>query len=63
MSNLQLIEALCKLVEYLSEIVRSLAAALEQERALSDTETELLSNAERQYSAILGANETPDFLK
>ena len=63
MSNLQLIEALCKLVEYLSEVVRSLAAALEQERALSDTEEELISNAERQYSAILGANETPDFLK
>lgn len=63
MSNLQIIEALCKLVEYLSEIVRSLAAALEQERALSDTEAELLSTAERQYSAILGTNETPDFLK
>lgn len=60
MSNLQLIEALCKLVEYLSEIVRSLAAALEQERALSETEVELLSNAERQYDAILGTNETSE---
>lgn len=62
MSNLQLIEALCKLVEYQSEIIHSLAAALEQQRAISETEAELLASAEAQYSAILGSNETPDYL-
>lgn len=60
MSNLQLIEALCKLVEYQSEIINSLASALSQERALSDTEVQALDGAEGQYRAILGTNEALD---
>ncbi len=60
MSNLQLIEALCRLVEDLSEIVRSLASALEEQRAISDNEAELIKRAEEHYGAILGTDEAPD---
>ena len=60
MSNLQLIEALCGLVEDYSRIVRRLAAKLEQINALDEAEkTEINATLER-YSKTIGANEIPD---
>ena len=62
MSNLQLIEALCHLVEQQSDIIRSLAMALEQERSLSEAEREAVKSAGEKYKEILGAGELPDGL-
>lgn len=62
MSNLQLIEALCHLVEQQSDIIRSLATALEQERSLSEAEREAVKSAGEKYKEILGAGELPDGL-
>ena len=62
MSNLQLIEALCHLVEQQSDIIRSLATALEQERSLSKAEREAVKSAGEKYKEILGAGELPDDL-
>lgn len=62
MSNLQLIEALCHLVEQQSDIIRSLAMALEQERSLSEAEREAVKSAGEKYKEILGAGELPDDL-
>ena len=62
MSNLQLIEALCRLVEQQSGIIRDLATALEQERSLSNAEREAVRAASERYTEILGSGETPDDL-
>lgn len=62
MSNLQLIEALCLLVEQQADIIRSLASALEQERSLSDAERKAVKAARDRYTEILGAGEIPDDL-
>ena len=60
MSNLQLIEALCGLVEDFSRIMRRLAAKLEQIHALDEAEkTEINATLER-YNKTIGANEIPD---
>ena len=62
MSNLQIIEALCKLVELMAEIIRQLAAEIEQYRALTEAEKDLLSDLDGKFTAIIGSNEAPDFL-
>lgn len=60
MSNLQLIEALCNLVESQNRVIRSLATSLEQERTLSEAERGDIKAVEDEYTAILGADEVPD---
>lgn len=58
MSNLQLIEALCRLVEEQADIIRLLYKALALERAPTDSERSEVVRAEERYSEILGAGES-----
>lgn len=60
MTNLQLIEALCGLVERQAGLIRSLATTLEQAQCLSEAEREAITEVETEYSSILGADECPD---
>lgn len=60
MSNLQLIEALCSLVENFAKVVRLLATKLEQANALDEAERQEVSAAFARYPEILGTDETPD---
>lgn len=60
MSNLQLIEALCALVEQLVVIVKRLAVKLEQVNALDDANREAVNAALTKYAATIGADEAPD---
>jgi hypothetical protein len=62
MSNLQIIEALCNLVELMLKIIQQLAAEIEQHRALTEAEKDLLAEMDGQFTAIIGSNEAPDFL-
>lgn len=62
MSNLQIIEALCSLVEQQSRLIRQLSFALDEIRGLTDEEKNLAKKAQDAYSAILGAGEAPDNL-
>ena len=57
MSHLQIIEALCGLVEQQSDIIRKLEAELEQQRALTDAEQEAINAANARYSEIIGDGE------
>lgn len=57
MSNLQLIERLCALVEAQAAVVRYLAASLAQERALTTEETLGIRSVEDDYTSILGDEE------
>jgi len=63
MSNLQIIEALCQLVETQSKVITMLAVELHQMRELTDAESQMIESTRQRYSAILGANEAPDFLE
>ena len=63
MSNLQLIEALCNLVEQMSGVIMSLATELEQCNAQTDADREAISAVRIRYSEILGADEWPDTLE
>lgn len=60
MSNLQIIEMLCALIEKQAGIIRYLVMELEQARCLSDAERQMMDGAEHEYSDILGADEWPD---
>lgn len=60
MSNLQIIEALCALVEQQADVIHHLAMELQHERTLTEAESQMVSNAQNEYSMILGANEAPD---
>lgn len=62
MSNLQIIEALCKLVEMQSGVISMLAMELQHERNLTEAEAEVIESARQRYSAIIGADEVPDDL-
>lgn len=62
MSNLQLIEELCRLVEEMSSIILTLSTELEKTRALTAAEQTAVIAVRKQYSAILGADEWPDDL-
>lgn len=62
MTNLQLIEALCGLVENLVRIVKALATKLEQVEALDAAERQEVDDALARYTEILGADEAPDQL-
>ena len=60
MSNLQLIEELCRLVERMSGVIRSLAEELEHCHALTDADRTAIAGVRTRYSEILGADEWPD---
>lgn len=62
MSNLQIIEALCKLVEQQSQLISKLAFALEEADCLTAEERRAVQESQGAYSAILGADEVPDNL-
>lgn len=62
MTNLQLIEALCGLVENLVRIVKALVTKLEQVKALDAAERQEVDDALARYTEILGADEAPDQL-
>lgn len=62
MSNLQIIEALCKLVEQQSQLIRKLTFSLDEANCLSDEERQSARELKDAYSAILGADEVPDNL-
>ena len=61
MSNLELIETLCDLVEQQNDAIRQLAVALESYRQLTDEEERTCESVNAAYRAILGADEFPDF--
>ena len=62
MTNLQMIESLCYVVERQAALIRSLASALEQERSLTEAERIAIDSLHTEYTAIIGANEAPDNL-
>ena len=62
MSNLQLIEELCYLVERLIRIVRKLADQLTQANALDEADRQEVLEASQMLSTIIGAGEVPDEL-
>lgn len=62
MSNLQLIEALCGLVEQQAIIIRRLTLALAEANAYTDAQAAMVARAQEEYTRILGADEAPDFL-
>lgn len=62
MSNLQMIEMLCNLVERQAAVIHHLAMELENARCLTEAEQEMVQGAQKEYSNILGANEFPDNL-
>ncbi len=60
MSNLQLIEALCKLVEDQAAIILKLFLRLAEADAVAVAEE--VQEVRKRYSDILGSDETPDEL-
>ena len=61
MSNLELIETLCDLVERQNDAIRQLAVALENCRQLTESEVRMCESVERDYAAIIGSDELQDF--
>lgn len=62
MTNLQMIETLCSLVEQQSEIIRHLSTELAHARNLTFTEVQMVTDSRKRYSEILGDEEIPDEL-
>ena len=62
MSNLQIIEALCNLVEQQSMLICKLTASLEEVSCLTEEERRTAQELRNKYSSILGADEVPDNL-
>lgn len=62
MSSLQIIEALCNLVEQQSQLIRKLTFSLEEANCLTEEERRTAQELRNAYSAILGADEVPDNL-
>lgn len=62
MSNLQIIEMLCGLVEEQSKVIRHLSIELSNARDLTDAEMQMVQSTRQKYSDILGADEVPDNL-
>lgn len=63
MSNLKMIEMLCTLVEEQAKVIRHLSMELAHARNLTEVETQMVENARRQYTKILGVDEAPDDLE
>lgn len=60
MSNLQLIEELCYLVERQIKLIRNLSVKLAQVENLDEADREAVKGVEDAYAKILGADECPD---
>lgn len=60
MSNLEMIENLCAIVELQSTIIRRLSSELQQMDALSDEDRMMVEKSKKQYSTVLGSEEFPD---
>lgn len=60
MSNLQMIEMLCALVEEQAKAIRRLSMELAHARSLTEAETQMLEYTHTQYAKILGADEASD---
>jgi hypothetical protein len=56
-TNLELIETLCGLVEKQNDVIRELSSALEQFRQLTESELFLCESVHKEYSYIIGAEE------
>lgn len=59
MSNLQLIEELCFIVERQVRLIRDLADRLAQLDGLSEAEQEAIRGIEAAYEKAIGADEAP----
>lgn len=62
MSNLQIIEALCSLVESQAQLIQRFAFALSVAGYLNEEDARLMTDTQKKYSEILGADEAPDNL-
>lgn len=62
MSNLQMIEMLCNLVEQQSKVISHFAMQLERSRNLTEAERQMVDATKQKYAAILGDEEMPDAL-
>ena len=62
MTNLQMIEALCNLIEDQASLIKYLSIQLEEARELTEAEQSMIASTRDGYTAILGADEVPDFL-
>lgn len=60
MSNLQIIEGLCQVVETQARIINQAAARLREVEALDEALAEEIEASERDYTHILGAGEVSD---
>ena len=63
MTNLQLAEALCGIVELLVSVVRRLPGKLEQLNALDEADRHAVNDALGQYAAAICAGEAPDYIE
>lgn len=55
MSNLQMVEALCTLVEEQAEVIRYLSMELAHARNLSEAEKRTLKSVNSEYAEIIGS--------
>ena len=62
MTNLQMIEALCRLIEEETKLLLKLAARLEEINAVTEAEKEAVEAVRKEYVNVLGHDEAPDFL-
>lgn len=62
MSNLEVIEALCDLVNQQLTLIHHLVVQLAEARSLTDAEQQMIEDTKAEYSALLGADEAPDYL-
>lgn len=62
MSNLQIIEALCSLVESQAQLIQRFAFALSEAGYLNEEDARLMTDTQKKYSEILEADEAPDNL-
>lgn len=62
MSNLQMIEMLCNLVEQQSKVISHFAMQLERSRNLTEAEQQMVDATKQKYAAIIGDEEVPDDL-
>lgn len=63
MTNLQLIEELCGIVERQIRLIRALSSRLAELDGLSEAEREAVATVEEAYSKAIGSDECPDFLE
>lgn len=63
MSNLQLIEELCYIVERQIKLIRKLSSRLSEVDGLNEAEREAIAGVEAAYARTIGSDECPDFLE